>query len=206
MFIRCYIYIYLLFAVVLCVVTLAFFHLRAPPTQTMDHPLLPVLARETVTRWDFLDRLLLPAWSLDPASGTASYHGRVRITTFLGTRQVHQCLIWQTPPFTIPLPVLLSALWTVPGGPLPGAPDTPEGGGSVVGETSTDGLVTSSSSSMGSWGDGALPDFLGEPEGVFQEAAAAAGDGSIGGPGVPHLVSPTSTLSLVLLSSDTDDS
>ncbi|KAK2421492.1 hypothetical protein QL285_032117 [Trifolium repens] len=172
----------------------------------MDHPLLPVLARETVTRWDFLDRLLLPAWSLDPASGTASYHGRVRITTFLGTRQVHQCLIWQTPPFSIPLPVLLSALWTVPGGPLPGAPDTPEGGGSVVGETSTDGLVTSSSSSMGSWGDGALPDFLGEPDDVFQEAAAAAGDGSIGGPGVPHLVSPTSTLSLVLLSSDTDDS
>ncbi|KAK2452002.1 hypothetical protein QL285_011006 [Trifolium repens] len=172
----------------------------------MDHPLLPVLVRETVTRWDFLDRLLLPAWSLDPASGTASYHGRVRITTYLGTHQVHQCLIWQTPSFSIPLPVLLSALWTVPGGPLSGAPDTPEGGGSVVGETSTDGLVTSSSSSMGSWGDGALPDFLGEPEGVFQEAAAAAGDGSIGGPGVPYLVSPTSTLSLVLLSSDTDDS
>ena len=170
----------------------------------MDYPLLPMLVRETVTRWDFLDRLLLPAWSLDPASGTASYHGRVRITTYLGTHQVHQCLIWQTPPFSIPLPVLLGALWTVPVGPLSGAPDTPGGDGSVVGETSTDGPDTSSS--FGSWGDGALPDFLGEPEDDFQEAAAAAGDGPIGGPGVPHLVSPTSTLSLVLLSSDTDDS
>ncbi|KAK2416182.1 hypothetical protein QL285_038600 [Trifolium repens] len=170
----------------------------------MDHHLLPVLVRETVTTWDFLDRLLLSAWSLDPASGTASYHGRVRITTYLGTLQIHQCLIWQTPPFSTPLPVLLSALWTVPVGPKPGTPDTPEGSGSVVGETSTDGPVTSSS--MGSWGDGALPDFLGEPDDVFQEAAAAARDGPIGGPGVPHLVSPTSTLSLVLLSSDTDDS
>ena len=66
-FIRCY--IYMLFVVVFCVVTLATFHLRAPPTQTMDHHLLPMLLRETVTRWDFLDRLLLPAWSLDPASG-----------------------------------------------------------------------------------------------------------------------------------------
>ncbi|KAK2443556.1 hypothetical protein QL285_014645 [Trifolium repens] len=97
---------------------------------------------------------------------------------------------------------IVDGSWGTPAG----APDTPEDGGSVVGETSTDGLVTSSSSYMGSWGDGALPDFLGEPDDVFQEAAAAAGDGSIGGPGVPHLVSPTSTLSLVLLSSDTDDS
>ncbi|PNX56946.1 hypothetical protein L195_g058451, partial [Trifolium pratense] len=47
----------------------------------MAHYLLPRLAGETATTWDFVDRLLLTAWSLDPASGTALYHGRVRITT-----------------------------------------------------------------------------------------------------------------------------
>ncbi|KAK2436439.1 cell division cycle protein [Trifolium repens] len=61
----------------------------------MDHPLLPVLVRETVTRWDFLDRLLLPAWSLDPASGfekrgvtNALERSKKRNASALGTPKV----------------------------------------------------------------------------------------------------------------------
>ncbi|KAK2368140.1 hypothetical protein QL285_081366 [Trifolium repens] len=80
-----------------------------------------MLVRETVTTWDFVDRLLLTAWSLDPASGTTSYHGRVRIITSRGT-------------FPVPLHVLLGVFWTAPVGPQSGAQGVTGVEGSVSGE------------------------------------------------------------------------
>jgi hypothetical protein len=108
----------------------------------MDHLLLPMLVRETVTTWDFVDRLLLTAWSLDPASGTASYHGRVRIITSRGTLRIHECMLWQTPPFPVPLQVLLGVFRTAPVGPQPGAQGVTGVEGSVSGEVSSDGSST----------------------------------------------------------------
>jgi hypothetical protein len=206
---------------VLLVVTLTLKHERVTPTSTMEPPhLMPTLTRATVTTWDFIDRTQLTAWSIDPASGIAHYHGRVRISTSHGTLRIHQCIVWQTPPFPVPLAVLFGAFWTAPVVPQPEAQGVPGEEGSAVGEASTGGSDTST---LGSWMDGALPAFLGEPEGVYQGAAAAAGDGSIGGPKVPHLVShslsseegscveipppsSTPTMSLILISSDTGGS
>ncbi|KAK2430102.1 hypothetical protein QL285_028476 [Trifolium repens] len=101
-----------------------------------------MLVRETVTTWDFVDRLLLTAWSLDPASGTTFYHGCVRIITSRGTLQTHECLLWQTPPFPVPLQVLLGVFWTAPVGPQPGAQGVTGVGGSVSGEVSSGGSGT----------------------------------------------------------------
>ncbi|KAK2402967.1 hypothetical protein QL285_052447 [Trifolium repens] len=101
-----------------------------------------MLTRATVTTWDFIDRMQLNAWSLDQASGTTSYHGRVMITTSYGTLRIHQCVIWQTPPFLVPLPVLLVAFWTAPVGSQSGAQGVFGDGGSVVGEVSMGGSGT----------------------------------------------------------------
>ncbi|KAK2443896.1 hypothetical protein QL285_014962 [Trifolium repens] len=143
-----------------------------------------MLVRETVTTWDFVDRLLLTAWSLDPASGTASYHGRVRIITSRGTLQIHECTLWQTPPFPVPLQVLLGMFWTAPAGPQSGAQGVAGVEGSVSGEVSSVGSST------------------------FTLSVAASEDSSCVEipPPSPILTtsSTTPTMDLILISSDSD--
>jgi hypothetical protein len=62
--------------------------------------------------WDFIDRMQLSAWSIDPTLSTTSYHGRVVIVTSYGTLQIHRCVVWKTPPFLVPLFVMFRPFWT----------------------------------------------------------------------------------------------
>ncbi|WJX89116.1 hypothetical protein P8452_71133 [Trifolium repens] len=150
----------------------------------MDHLLLPMLVRETVTTWDYVDRLLLTAWSLDPASGTTSYHGRVRIIISRGTLRIHECMLWQTPPFPVPLQVLLGMFWTAPVGSQPGAQGATEGEGSASEEVTSDGSST-----------------LTIPAAVMEDSSCVEIP-----PPAPVLAtsSTTPTLDFILLSSDSD--
>ncbi|MCI66211.1 hypothetical protein A2U01_0087469, partial [Trifolium medium] len=61
-----------------------------------------------------------------PALSTAFYHGRVVIATSSGTRLIHQCVVWQTPPFLVPLLTLFRTVSTAPVGPQPEAQGVPE--------------------------------------------------------------------------------
>ncbi|KAK2409854.1 hypothetical protein QL285_045254 [Trifolium repens] len=139
-----------------------------------------MLVRETVTTWDYVDRLLLTAWSLDPAS----YHGRVRNITSRGTLRIHECMLWQTPPFPVPLQVLLGMFWTAPVGSQPGAQGATEGEGSASEEVTSDGSST-----------------LTIPAAVMEDSSCVEIP-----PPAPVLAtsSTTPTLDFILLSSDSD--
>jgi hypothetical protein len=92
------------------------------------------------------------------------------------------------PNFLVPLSVLLRAFWTAPVGPQSGAQGVSGDGGSVVGEVSMGGSGTPT---PGGFEVGDPPAPVAVLEETSQLAVAAAGDGSIGGPDVPHLVSPS---------------
>ena len=172
------------------------------PNQTMGQYPMPPLELATVTTWNFINRDRLSAWSLDPASSTAYYYGRVIITTHYGTLQIHQSEVWQTTPFRVPIHVILGASGNPPVDPQPETHMSSEDSTVPLG-----GLGATTQGGFEVGGPSAPAETLGE---TMPRPATAAGVGSLGEDSCyeipPPLVTPPMVIDLVTSEDDEDPS